>query len=58
MKTSRLTAFIQDSAAEDAVEYALLAGFLCLACAAILAALVTDLGALWTYMNGLLSNPG
>jgi Flp pilus assembly pilin Flp len=58
MKTRTLISFFQDSAAQDAVEYALLTGTLCLACAAILITLVTDLGALWTYMNGLLSDPG
>jgi Flp pilus assembly pilin Flp len=58
MKTSTVITFFQDSTAQDAVEYALLTGFLCLACAGILLTLATDLGALWTYMNNLLSNPG
>jgi len=58
MRTSKVVTFFQDSSGQDAVEYALLTGFLCLACAAILSILVTDLGALWTYMNNLLSNPG
>lgn len=58
MQTSRFVTFEQDEAGQDAIEYALLTGAVALACAATLATLVTDLGALWTYLNGLLSNPG
>jgi Flp pilus assembly pilin Flp len=58
MNMCKFVTFFEDSSAQDAVEYALLTGCLSLACAAILITLVTDLGALWTYMNNLLSNPG
>ncbi len=58
MKRTTIRIFTQDVQGQDAVEYALLTGFLCLACAAILATLVTHLRAVWTFLNGLLSNPG
>jgi Flp pilus assembly pilin Flp len=58
MKRSIVFTFVHESAGQDAVEYALLVGCICLACAAILRTLVTDLSAFWTAMNTLLSNPG
>jgi Flp pilus assembly pilin Flp len=58
MKSNTFVAFFVESAGQDAIEYALLAGFICIVCAKTLANLWGDLGAVWTYFNGLLSNPG
>ncbi len=58
MKKSTFFRFVRDTDAQDAVEYALLVGFLCVTSAAIVTTLATDLGTLWTNLNTLLSNPG
>jgi Flp pilus assembly pilin Flp len=47
-----------DEAGQDAVEYALLIGFVVAASAAGIASVLTALSNLWTAINNLLSNPG
>jgi Flp pilus assembly pilin Flp len=53
-----LRTFWFDEAGQDAVEYALLIGFVVAASAAGIASVITALSNLWTAMNTLLSNPG
>jgi Flp pilus assembly pilin Flp len=56
MDNLRATDFWIDELGQDAVEYALLIGFVVVASAAGIATVLTALGDLWTAMNGLLSS--
>ena len=54
----KIRTFLADSDGQDAVEYALLIGFVVCLCAVGIPAVINALSALWTAMNTQLSNPG
>jgi pilus assembly protein Flp/PilA len=56
MSIQTINSFCQDEQGQDLVEYALVLGFMALACVAIITTAGTKVTALWTNINTALTN--